>query len=126
MWSFDRRWSMWYGSSRQCAEHALYVGHVPDGFDHLRQMVPVADLKLDTQPRVAHVALLELHLVDVGLRFGNARRDRGEHTHAIVDLQLNLGGEQAPVRFLPGDRQPFLRLFAILGEVTAILPMDHD
>src|SRR4029077_6586237 len=62
---------------------------------------------------------------DVGLGAGDGGGDLGEHAGAVDDVDAQLGGEQPVGGGLPGDRQPVLRMLAVVLDVDAVLPVDH-
>src|SRR5271154_2359791 len=111
--------------SSQGAKYALHIRHAPDGFDDLRQVFAVAHLELKFEGGAAHVTFFQRYLIDVGFGSRDAGGHRCQYADPVVDFKLDLAAEQAAFRRLPSHRQPLLRLLAVLGEVTAILTVNH-
>src|SRR5690242_941403 len=94
--------------------------------DHLGQMAATLHLHREQQRGRGGIALDVLHVLDVGVRIGDRRGDRGQHAGAIDDLDAQLGAVVALHIAIPLDRHLALGRLAQFGDVRALLAVDHD
>ncbi len=92
----------------------------------MREVFAVAYLQIENERRGIAVAFVHGNVLDVRLGARDVRCDRGEHAHAIRDVDANLHVEDAIEIRLPRRRNPLVRLLAIVAEVPARFAMDHD
>ena len=95
-------------------------------FHDARQVLAIAHAQLEHQRGAVGVLFFDGDALDVGVAGGDRRGHRREHAHLVGDVDADLGAEHLVGGGLPGDRQPVLRMLAIVLDVHAVLAMnDH-
>src|SRR4029453_211816 len=95
-------------------------------FNDVCEVFAVAHLQVEDQGRGVAVALVDGDVLDVRLCGGDVRGDRGQHAHAVRHVDADFDVEQAVDVRLPGDRQPLVRLLAVVAQVAARLAVNDD